>query len=124
MGRDCSGETLGETETETEARRGQQGDGQSESEDFGAEVSAIVGRQRRLKVDGEEVEAEEEASVSRDMGMGLKAGQMEELRVQEESQERTSGAGTKRRRWLVSGAGVKKRSQTKGTSSKRGLEVG
>lgn len=56
---------------------------------------------------GEAVEAEE-AGVSLDRGVGLKAGQMEELGVQEESQERTSGAGTKRGRWLVSGAAVKK----------------
>lgn len=48
--------------------RSRQGGGQSQSEEaLGAEVSAILGRQRRPRVDGEEVEAEQ-AGVSRDPG--------------------------------------------------------
>ena len=51
----AQGETLGETETETEGgREGQRGGGQSDSEEgrggLGAEVSAMVGRRRRLRV--------------------------------------------------------------------------
>lgn len=50
----AQGETLGETETETKGgREGQRGGGWSHSEEgrggLGAEVSAIVGRQRRLR---------------------------------------------------------------------------
>lgn len=78
----AQGETLGETEIETEGRReGQRGGGQSNSKEaLGDEVSAIVRRHRRLREDEEKVEIEE-AGVSRVMGMGLKAGQLEELGV-------------------------------------------
>lgn len=74
------GETLGETEIDTEGgREGQWGGGQSNSEEgrggLGAEVSAILGRRRRLRVNGQEVEA---VGVSRDLGVDLRAGQMEE----------------------------------------------
>lgn len=81
----AQGETLGETEIETEeTREGQQGGGQSDSKGaLGDEVSAIVRRHRRLREDEEKVETEE-AGVSRVMGVGLKAGQLEELGVQEE----------------------------------------
>lgn len=65
-------------------REGQQGGGQTESEEaLGAEVSVTMGRQRKLRVDGEEVETEE-AGGSSDKGVGLKAGQMEELGAQEQ----------------------------------------
>lgn len=85
----AQGETLRETETETQGgREGQQGGGQSDSEEgrggLGAEVSATVGRQTRLRVDGQEVEA---AGVSRDLGVALRAGPIEESGIEEEKPE-------------------------------------
>lgn len=85
--------------------RRQQGGGQSESEEaLGAEVSAILGRPRRPGADGEK-RRRQRRLVSAGTRAGLKAGQMEGLEVQEESQGRTSGAGTTGGRWLVSGLG-------------------
>ena len=54
---------------------------------------------------GEKAEA---AGVSRDLGVGPRAGQMQGLGLREERQRGTSGEDSKRGRWLVSGAGVKK----------------
>lgn len=85
----AQGETLGETETETKGRReGQRGGARSQSKEaLGAEVPAILGRQRTLTSVGPWVWARKQGS-------------------REEGQRRPSGPGAKRGRWLVSAAVV------------------
>lgn len=73
------GDTGRDRDRDRGKERNQQGGGQSESEEaLGTEVSAILGRQRRPRVDGERRWRQRRlVSAGTRAGMGLKAGQME-----------------------------------------------
>lgn len=103
MGRDCSGRDTGR-DRDRDRGKARRPAGRWPEQQEGDEVSAIVRRHRRLREDEEKVEREE-AGVSGVMGVGLKAGQLEELGVREESQRRTWGSGAKRGTGLVTWSG-------------------